>query len=468
MRKVVLKMDEKRKYEVIKRLVETGGNKTRAAVRLGCSRSSVYRMIDGYRARGKEFFVHGNAGRKPAHARDKEEREKIVSLYNTKYWDANYAFFSELLREVEGINASPGLVRRILMDEGVLSPLATKRVRRELAKEFETALGKARGRKERREIECRIVAVEDAHAHRPRRAYFGELIQMDASIHPWFGEGKTSLHAAVDDATGIIVGAFFDKEETLRGYYNTLRQILTGRGIPYRLLTDRRTVFEYRSSVDRRVENDTFTQFSYALKQLGIDIKTSSVPQAKGRVERAFGTLQRRLPILLRMAGVASIEQANAFLNRYIEEYNARFALNPDNIPTVFEKQPEKKKIDLILSVITPRVVDAGHAIKFKNALYMPTSSKGNPVHFRKGSRGLVIEAFDGGLFFSLHDKIYALDAIPAREEKSSEIDGVPRVKAKGKRYVPPMNHPWRLASFDSHVKRQAHTDADDNDPQGA
>jgi hypothetical protein len=165
------------------------------------------------------------------------------------------------------------------------------------------------------------------------------------------------------------------------------------------------------------------------------------------------------------MAGVASIEQANTFLNRYIEEYNARFALNPDNIPSVFEKQPAKKKIDLILSVITPRVVDAGHAVKFKNVLYMPTSSRGNPVHFRKGSRGLVIEAFDGGLFFSLHDKVYALDAIPRREEKSPEIDGVPRVRAMRKRYVPPMNHPWRLASFDSHVRRQAHRNPDGDSP---
>jgi transposase len=468
MRKVVLKMDEKRKYEVIKRLVETDGNRTRAAVYLGCSRSSVYRMMNGYRTRGKEFFVHGNAGRKPAHARSKEEREMIVSLYSSKYRDANYTFFSELLREVEGINASPGLVRRILMGEGILSPLATKRTRRELAKELRTTLGKSGRKKERREIECRIVAVEDAHAHRPRCAYFGELIQMDASIHPWFGERKTSLHVAVDDATGIIVGAFFDKEETLHGYYSVLRKILMGYGIPYRLLTDRRTVFEYRSSADRRVENDTFTQFSYALKQLGIDIRTSSVPQTKGRVERAFGTLQRRLPILLRMADVVSIEQANAFLNRYIEEYNARFALNPDNIPSIFEKQPAKRKIDLILAVLTPRVIDAGHAVKFRGVLYMPTSSNGNPIHFRKGSRGLVIEAFDGGLFFSLHDKVYALDAIPEREEKSPEIDGVPRVRAKRKRYVPSMNHPWRLTSFDSHVRRQAHTNADDNDPQGA
>jgi transposase len=466
MRKVVLKMDEKRKYEVIKRLVETDGNKTRAAVQLGCSRSSVYRMMDGYRARGKEFFVHGNAGRKPAHMRSKKERERIVSLYNSKYWDANYTFFSELLREAEGINASPGLVRRILMEEGILSPLATRRVRRELAKELEAAYVKAGRKKGRREIECRIVAAEDAHAHRPRCAYFGELIQMDASIHPWFGEGKTALHAAVDDATGVIVGAFFDQEETLHGYYSTLSQILTGHGIPYRFLTDRRTVFEYRSSADRRVENDTFTLFSYALKQLGIDIGTSSVPQAKGRIERAFGTLQRRLPILLRMAGIVSIEQANAFLNRYIEEYNARFALNPDNIPSVFEKQPAKRTINLILAVLTPRVVDAGHAVKFRRVLYMPTSSKGNPIHFRKGSRGLVIEALDGGLFFSLHDKVYALVAIPGREEKSPEIDGVPRVRAKRKRYVPPMNHPWRLSSFDSHMRRQAHRYPDDNGPQ--
>src|SRR5659263_397664 len=131
---------------------------------------------------------------------------------------------------------------------------------------------------------------EDAHPRRPRCKYFGEMLQMDASLHDWFGKDKTQLHIAVDDSTGQIVGAYFDHQETLNGYYHLLYQILTTYGIPAMFFTDRRTVFEYKQIKNPATEDDTFTQFSYACSRLGIDIKTGSVPQAKGRVERYFQT----------------------------------------------------------------------------------------------------------------------------------------------------------------------------------
>jgi transposase len=464
MRKVRLKMEGQQKYEVIRRVVENDGNKTRAACMLGCSRASIYRMIAGYKSSGKEYFVHGNTGRSPVTARSERERAKIIKLYNTKYWDASFAFFSELLLSKEGISVSPSLVRNILMNEGILSPYATRRTRREMTRRLKAELNAAKIKSGKKAAESRIIAVEDAHAHRPRCAYFGELLQMDASIHLWFGDRKTALHAAVDDSTGILTGARIEKEETLMGYYHVLYQTLVSYGIPYMLFTDRRTVFEYAGKTDKRVENDTFTQFSYALKQLGIGLRTSSVPQAKGRIERVFGALQRRLPILFRAAGVKTIEHANAFLDRYIREYNAQFALGSDNISSVFEKQPGKARLNLILAVLTPRVVDSGHAVKFGGRLYMPMSASGNPVHFRKGSRGLVVNAFDGKLFFTLGDKAYALSEIPARETASRELDNAPRIKAR-RTYVPPMSHPWKLASFEWHMKQQPHRHADDDDP---
>jgi len=96
---------------------------------------------------------------------------------------------------------------------------------------------------------------------------------MDASLHDWFGPNKSQLHIAVDDASGEIVGAYFDAQETLKGYYNVLDQVLTNYGIPYMFFTDRRTVFEYKKKNTSSIEEDTFTQFSYACNQLGIEIK---------------------------------------------------------------------------------------------------------------------------------------------------------------------------------------------------
>lgn len=125
------------------------------------------------------------------------------------------------------------------------------------------------------------------------------MVQMDASEFLWFGNEKTHLHIAVDDSTGTLAGAWFDTQETLNGYYHILSQILTDYGIHYQFFTDNRTVFEYNRKGETSVEKDTFTQFGYACKQLGIDIRTSSVPQAKGRVERMNATLQSRLPVRL-------------------------------------------------------------------------------------------------------------------------------------------------------------------------
>lgn len=113
---------------------------------------------------------------------------------------------------------------------------------------------------------------EDAHPRQSRCQYFGEELQKDACIHLWFGKEKTSLHAAIDDATGQVVGLHFDKEETLNGYYNITHQILSKYGIPYLIKTDKRTVFEYKKKTSSKVEEDTFTQYAYACKQLGIQI----------------------------------------------------------------------------------------------------------------------------------------------------------------------------------------------------
>ena len=182
MRKVELRMNEEYKYKIIKKLVETNGNKQRAAVKLKRSVRQIDRMIAGYKEFGKEFFVHGNRGRKPKNA---------------------------------------------------------------LTEEFKTAK-----KKEQDQLKAKLVLAEDAHPRQPRCQYFGEELQMDACIYPWFGKKKTA-----------------------------------------------------------KVEEDTFTQYAYACKQLGIHIETSSVPEFKPRVKRLFQTLQQRLPQELRIAQISTIDE---------------------------------------------------------------------------------------------------------------------------------------------------------------
>lgn len=460
LRKVDLSMKAQNEYEVIKKLVETDGNKLSAMVKLGCSKKTIDRMIKGYKEEGKAYFIHGNKGRKPIHTLPQKMKETIIDLYQNKYFEANFTHFMELLSEYENINVSETTIRTILMDRSILSPKATKkvkkRIRTELLKRKEQPGLSAN---EVKQIERTIIDIENAHPRRSRCAYFGEMIQMDASVYNWISGEKWHLHAAIDDSTGTLVGAYFDKEETLNGYYNVLHQILAEYGIPAMFFTDRRTVFEYKLKDSPEIEEDTFTQFSYACKQLGIEIKTSSVPQAKGRVERLFQTMQSRLPLEMKLAGVTDIKSANEFLNHHVKKFNAKFALPIDLNKSVFEKQPSFEEINLILSIIAERKVDDGHCIRFDKKYFKTTDEKNDYIYHKKGTPALVIKAFDGKLYASINDKVYGLEEVPLRESLSKNYDFISddsKEKLKlSTAHTPPENHPWKNSSFKAYLRKQ-------------
>lgn len=227
MRKVVLTLKESEKYLTIKKLVETNGNKKRAATKLELSVRQINRLIAGYKEFGKEFFVHGNRGRKPAHALSEDDKNQIEDLYNTKYFDCTYTQFTEFLAERENIFVSIDEVRCILKERYILSPRSHKITRKNIKKLLQQQKNQATSKKEIAKIQANIVATEDAHPRQPRCIYFGEEVQIDASDHIWFGNQKSQLHAAIDDSTGQVLAAYFDKQETLNGYYNIFHQILT-------------------------------------------------------------------------------------------------------------------------------------------------------------------------------------------------------------------------------------------------
>ena len=457
-RKVNLSMDEQKKYEVIKKLVDEHANKQRAAITLGCTVRHINRMICGYKAHGKEYFIHGNRGRKPAITIPEKTKQVVLDLYRTKYYDANFQHFKELLATHEGINISCSSVAGILEAQYILSPKVTHAKKKRIKKLLEHKKKTAKNKKERNAIQTNLVAVNDAHSRRPRCAYFGELEQMDASSYVWFGSETATLHLAIDDATGAVTGAYFDKEETLNGYYHIFHQILKKYGIPYKFFTDRRTVFTYKSKKSPSIDEDTYTQFAYACNQLGVELESSSIPQAKGRVERLNQTLQSRLPVELRLAGITTIDAANEFLNSYVKEFNAKFSLPLDDSKSVFEVQPSDSRLNLILAVLTARTIDAGHCIKFKNSYYRMLNSNGVQVHYCKGTKVMTIESFDKRLFCCVNDKdIYALELIPKRATMSPDIDSDYKKPTPRKQYIPAMNHPWRRSLFTKFVKSQKH-----------
>jgi hypothetical protein len=455
MRKVVLTLKEKQKYDVIKKLVETNGNKERARIKLGLkSIRQINRLIAGYKEYGKAFFIHGNRGRKPKHAISIELKDTIETLYQSKYFDCTYTQFTEYLADREHIFLSVAEVGQILREKYILSPRTRKATRKNLKKKLITQKQNAKSKKEISKLQASIVAIEDSHPRQPRCIYFGEEIQTDACIHLWFGNIKTALHAAIDDATGQVVAAYFDNQETLNGYYNIYYQILTNYGIPYLFKTDKRTVFEYNKKGTTSDEDNTFTQFAYACKQLGTSIECSSVPEFKPRIERLFESFQLRLIPELRLANITTIEEANSFLPTFLKKYNSKFALCIDNTKSVFENQPSEQKINLTLAVLSRRVVDTGHSICFKKKYYRTVNSVGTPIYFGKGTKCMVIEAFDKSLYVTIEDNIFALEEIPEVQTYSENFDEVLPTKPK-KIYIPRMTHPFKRDSFEKFIEKQ-------------
>ncbi|WP_275905202.1 ISNCY family transposase, partial [[Eubacterium] hominis] len=366
MRKVNLRMNEQYKYEVIKKLVDTHGNKKNAAIKLNCSVRTIDRLIVRYKAEGKTGFIHKNRNRQPISTFPVEVKNKVIDLYRTKYSGANLLHFSQLLAKKEDIHVSDTTINYWLRSCDILSPKARR-------KTVNTLNAELRKRKKAAKTKKEAVSIE------------GELVQMDASPHLWFGTSITHLHLAIDDATGKILGAYFDTQETLNAYYQITHQILIDYGIPAKFLTDRRTVFEYKRKNASSDEEDTFTQFSYACHQLGIELECTSVPQAKGRVERLNQTLQSRLVIELRLAGITTIEEANEFLKSYLKEFNAMFSLPINDTKTVFEKQPSKQKINQTLAILSNRKLDSGHCIRYKNKYFIPITKSGSKAYLKKG-----------------------------------------------------------------------------------
>ena len=461
MRKVELRMNEQEKYKVIKELVEHNGNKNRASKKLGISRRQIDRLIIKYKENGKSSFIHGNRGHIPAKALDKSISENIILLYKNKYYDFNFNHFKKFLETKENIFVSYKFIYNVLTKEGILSPKAKKRTKREFAKQKllkEKKIDLAMNDELINTIISHEINLEDSHPRGEKPKYFGEIIEQDGSIHLWFGEKKTCLHLAIDKATSTVVGAWFDYQETLNGYYHVLYQILTKYGIPYKFFTDNRTVFNYISlNPDKRTsDKDVLTQYGYACKQLGIDLETSSVSQAKGLIERTNGTFQGRLVQELRFNNINTIEEANKYLNEvFVPDFNKEFALDYKKFPTVFEASPSDEKINYTLAILTPRKIDNGNSIKYQNKYYQPYLDNKLKCFMPK-TECLVIKAFNGELLITIDEQILELKELNRNERFSKEVNEKDEVKERTK-YIPPMTHPWKLASFKKQLQK-AHT----------
>jgi len=311
------------RVHVIKSLIEDKMTSREAAEVLNLSERQIKRLKAGVKKGGEVFVIHKNRGRKPKHAIPGKRREEIIFLARNKYRGVNYTHLAELLREQEGITISQSSVSRILKAKGIKSP-----------------------RKHR---------PPKPHRTRERKPQEGLLLQMDASPYEWLPGIGCSLHGAIDDARGNITGLYFSPNECLNGYFEVKRQTILEYGLPVSIYVDRHTIFKAPSNARLTIYDElegktlAYTQFSRAMRELSIGIIYACSPQAKGRIERLWGTLQDRLTLELRLAGIKSIKEANAFLPGFIKRFNAHFAVVPREPQSAYRPLGKHINIDYIL-----------------------------------------------------------------------------------------------------------------------
>lgn len=414
---------------IIKRAIKGTISSKQAAMQLGISKRYANKLKVKYQETGMNCFKHGNTGKQRAWKTNPALEQTIVELYSGEYAGFNFSHFLEKLVEDENIRITYGSLYRILTEAGFKSP-----------------------RKQHRKKKA------DIHPLRPRKENFGEMLQIDASLHPWFGPDypKAALHGAIDDSTGTVMGLCFDKEETLKGYYNMLKRILLEYGIPESFYSDNRTIFEYRKIADKRksTDKDAQTQFKRCCQQLGIDVITTSVAQAKGRIERLWGTLQSRLISELSLHGIVTIEDANSFLPDFTADYNKRFALTPDPDKSRFVPAPSEEEINYCLSVLYHRKVDLGSSFKFLGKKLQLKDSNNKTVRIDSKECLDVYLTFDKTVVAVYDGKFYETKDAEITETQIEELARQPPKTEKPK-WKPAPCHPWRRFVTNSCRKRR-------------
>ncbi len=394
--------DEENRRAAVLATAEGRTNKQIAAA-LGLSVRQVQRLKKALKEEGPVGLAHGNRGGEAAHALPDDVAARIVELYETKYTGFNFCHFHEKLLEEEGIQVSRRTVSRVLRRAGYRSP----RKRRP---------PKHRSRRERRSCE-------------------GAMLQIDGSPHDWLeGRGpRICLVGAIDDATGKVVGAIFRQWEDAQGYFLMMRQVVTRHGIPETVYRDRHGIFERDSKEEEAIWDQlegkrATTQFGRLMEELGIRQIPANSPQAKGRIERLWGTFQDRLTSELRLANACTIEEANGVLKRVVVKHNQKFHRQPEDPNTVYRKLGKGTDLDELFCFKYKRIVGMDNTVSFFGRLIQ---IEPGPAR-RSYARCLVEvhERFDGSL------RVYYQGCCVAKTQPPAAPPEVIRVRRSNGRYT--------------------------------
>lgn len=375
----------------------------KAAEILKMTDRQIRNLIRAYRKFGAEGLVSKKRGKRSNRAMSLRREKEIISLIMSNYEDFGPTLAKEKLEEKHNIRVSAETVRTLMIKHQLRVP-----------------------RKKKKRL----------HQTRARRENFGELIQIDASIHDWFeGRGdKCALIVFIDDATSMITSLRFVESECTEGYFRALESHLHEYGVPLAIYCDRHTIFG-------GPENVKNSQLERALKELGIERILARSPQAKGRVERANRTLQDRLLKEMRLEGISTIEEANIFIMNYLEEHNGRFSKEPRGQIDTHRPLELDCDLDYVLSVREVRVLSKDLCISFYNKrIKILEAGRVNRLKSKKVS---VIQRKSGEIeVYYRGEKLRSIEADQVAEDQI--LDSKEKILWTPRVYKPRKNHPWK------------------------
>lgn len=413
----MLSDNEKYKLEIIKCSIAGKITNSEASKILSVSERQVKRLKASVRKIGEAAVIHKLKGRVSNNFSGVSFKANVLGLIKERYSDFGPSFASEKLSEIENINVRPETLRLWMTEADIWKPHKKKK-----GKYF---------------------------SFRERKDYFGEMIQFDGSYHHWFEDRlldsndypvEVCLLASIDDATGQIM-AKFDMNESVLAVFSFWKEYIKEFGKPLSIYLDKYSTYKinHKNAVDNF---DLLTQFETSLKALDIKMINANTPQAKGRVERLFGTLQDRLVKELRLGGISTIESGNKFLKEvFIPKFNKQFSVIPRKSGDVHRRlqRDEINKLGSIFSVKSVRKINNDYTIQFKNQFLQ--LERIQLVTVRQGQEVQIEEWLNGKIKIRFRDKYLKYFKL---KEKPKKIKSGPLILTTHKtNWKPPPNHPW-------------------------
>jgi hypothetical protein len=413
MGKLRLSKKERLRVEILTKIKAGRMSLRKGAELLGLSYRQMLRVHERYESEGASGLQHRLRGEESNRRFENDRRERVLQLYQAKYRDFGPRLAAEYLRKVDGEDLNEETLRRWLIGAGLWQPRRRGAVHRKW---------------------------------RERKAYFGEMVQMDGSHHDWFEgrRGQASLMVMIDDATNQTYAQLFE-EETTAAAMTTFLKYAKRYGLPRAVYVDRASIYETTrdSTVDEALaDKPALTQFGRAMEELGVELILARSPQAKGRVERRHAVFQDRLVKALRLKNISTLELANEYLEEeFLDDLNEQFTVEAREQADVHRRVGPGVKLEYVLSFQEPRVVQNDWTVSWCNRHFQLHED-----HHRlrlPGKRIDVCELLDGTIQLKYRGRELKWVELTERPSRKRSTRAAKKGPDKGPQ-KPPLNHPWR------------------------